>query len=89
MEEYGHLILSANLRRPETNYKLSKIAFAGTLITFIVVHIRTQLLQLTAQSLIRSPNPQVTSMFANCVSFQAKLFEYFKLQAERLPSVTR
>jgi len=48
-------MLSANLRRPETKYKRSMIAFSVTSIAFIVVHICTELLQLPAKSLIGTP----------------------------------
>ena len=54
MEAHGQLMPSANVRRPGTKYKRSKIAFAVTSVTFIIVHICTELLQLPAQSLIGS-----------------------------------
>ena len=40
---------------PETKYKRSKIIFSVTSVAFTVVHICTELLQLSAQSLIGSP----------------------------------
>jgi len=51
VEPHGQLMLSTNVRRPETKYKRSKIAFAVTSIAITVVHICTELLQLPAQSL--------------------------------------
>ena len=44
-----------NLPNPETKYKRSKIIFSVTSVAFTVVHICTELLQLSAQSLIGSP----------------------------------
>ena len=55
MEVHGQLMLSANARLLETQYKRSKIAFDVTLIAFTVVHICTELLQIPAKSLIGSP----------------------------------
>jgi len=54
-ESTRKLMLSTNVRRPETKYKRSKIAFAVTSIAFTVVHICIELLQLPAQPLIESP----------------------------------
>jgi len=55
LEAHGQLMLSANVRRLGTRYKRSKIAFAVTSVTFIDVHICTELFELPAQSLIGSP----------------------------------
>jgi len=54
VEAHRKLMLSANVRRPGTKYKRSKIAFAVTSVAFTGVHICTELLQLPAQSLIGS-----------------------------------
>ena len=54
MKAHRQLMLSANVRRPGTKYKRSKIAFAVTSVAFTGVHICTELLQLPAQSLIGS-----------------------------------
>jgi len=48
-------MLSANARRPGTKYKHSKFAFAVASIAFTIVHICTELLHLSAQSLLGSP----------------------------------
>ena len=52
MEAHGQLMLSANVRRPGTKYKLSKFIFSITSVAFIVVHICKELLQFPSRSLI-------------------------------------
>jgi len=56
-------MLSPNVPRPGTKYKRSKNAFVVTSLAFIVVHICTELLQITAQSLIASPGTLVKGHF--------------------------
>ena len=56
IEAHGLLMLSANARRHGTEYKHSKFAFAVASIAFTIVHICTELLHLSAQSLIGSPS---------------------------------
>ena len=77
MEAHGQLMLSTNVRLPETKYKRLQITFFVTSIAFIIVHICTELLQLSAQSLIGSPGTLATIGLGRCSNLVKNMLKYF------------